>query len=160
MMTLRFHPGETIVVNFLIPFSKYDVDAVVLSFRDKDHVVLECLTTSFVEEGEKLRIGYSLTQAETLQFKEYSEYKMQLNVYSPNSSRITSNEMDVKTESQHLTTAGYGTDSIKYNSSYNTDMDYNKLANRPSINSKTLKGNRNLAEGIISNSQIDNAVSS
>lgn len=160
MKLLRFHPGETVVLNFLIPFSKYDVDAVALSFRDKDHVVLECLTTSFVEEGEKLRLGYSLTQAETLQFKEFTNYMMQLNVYGPNSSRITSKEMWVKTDSQQLTTAGYGTDSIKYNSSYNTDMDYNKLANRPSINDKTLKGNRNLAEGVISNSQIDSAVSS
>ena len=43
MSVIRFHPGETLVLNFVIPFSIYDVKAVAVSFRDANSVVFESL---------------------------------------------------------------------------------------------------------------------
>ena len=116
-MKLRFHPGETFVVNFVIPFEKYDVKAVLLSFRNQDRIVYEAMSTSIVpakdSEGNvipgKVRVGYLFSQAESLMFEENMDYTMQLNVYGFNSSRITSKEMYAQTLSQQIWDAGIGT---------------------------------------------------
>lgn len=187
MYKFSFHPGETIVLNFTIPFDIIDVAAVVISFRGKDRVAFEALATAFTEEneyetdsegndilndqGEKIvkeyrtRVGYTLTQAESLQFDEYSCYKLQLNVYGPNGSRITSKEIDVKTEAQHLIDAGYGAAAVAYGNGYgfisqnSSVVSYKDLADKPQINSVELDGNRVLPEHRITQEQIDNILS-
>lgn len=170
MVKMTFHPGETLVLNFRVPFSIYDVDAVVLSFRGKKGVVFETIATSFKEEEEYItRVGYTLTQSETLQFEEFTDYKMQLNVYGPNSSRIATKEIDVRTESQHMIEPGVSNiispvDIINSSSGSSSStiteiVSYNDLIDKPLINNKILAGNRNLPDTAISNELIDQITS-
>ena len=166
-----FHPGETVVLNFVIPFSLYDVKAVVVSFRNNDRVAFEAIATSFKQEGDdpyKTRVGFTLTQAESLQFDENSIYMMQLNVFGPNSSRIVSDEIKLTTGAQQLVEPGFGGDGTyayheNYGQASETDegevISYNDLADRPKINSVTLEGNRILPEESITIEQIEEITS-
>lgn len=166
-----FHPGETLVLNFVIPFSLYDVKAVVISFRNQNSVAFEAMATSFKQEGDdefKTRVGFTLTQAESLQFEENSTYTMQLNVFGPNSSRIVSDEMKVTTGSQQLVEPGFGGDGTHvYHENYGHASEtyegeiisYNDLADRPKINDVTLEGNRVLPEDSITIEQIEEITS-
>jgi len=166
-----FHPGETVVLNFVIPFSLYDVKAVAISFRNKGRVAFEALATSFVQEGDdeyKTRVGFTMTQAESLQFEENEIYMMQLNVFGPNSSRIASDEIKVTTGAQQLIEPGFGGDGVyTYHDNYGQASEtyegdvisYNDLADRPKINSVTLEGNRILPEESISIEQIEEITS-
>lgn len=177
-----FHPGETVVLNFVLPLSIYDVKAVAISFRDKNRIVYEGLATGFVSEDEeiddgegnvttiyKTRVGFSLKQAESLQFDENTRYMMQLNVFGPNASRIASDEMLCITESQQLIEPGFGGSSLyDYNSNYGQasetkeeeSISYNDLTDKPKINDITLEGNRQLPEESISIQQIEEITSS
>ena len=172
MKLFKFHPGETIVLNFILPFGKYDAMGVVLSFRDRNAVVFEAMAASFTEEDDgRIRAGFMLTQAESLLFEENHEYKMQLNVYGFNSSRSVSDEILVQTLSQQLKDPGFGGDTALYNTygmingsgsgNYGGEqLDYNNLIHKPQINERTLVGNRNLPETSITNEQIDEITSS
>lgn len=165
MHVFRFHPGDTVVINFFIPFLASDVAAVVMSIRDKNHIVFEATATSFGDEGNgKTRVGYTFTQAESLLFDEFSEYWLQLNVFSYNSSRVASKEIKVETWAQHIYETSYGSDpELAYAWEYEVDRkdetyratSYTQLLDKPQINRVTLEGNRNLAENRITNEQID-----
>ena len=172
---ISFHPGETVVLNFMLPFSIYDVKAVVMSFRNRDRVAFEAIATSFKSEDTtdpetgrviyKTRVGFSITQAESLQFDENYKYMMQLNVFGPNSSRIASNEIPVYTGAQQIWEPGFGGGAFyNYNDNYGKPSEeesdenaisYNDLVDRPKINSVTLEGNRILPEESLSVEQID-----
>lgn len=131
MQIIKFHPGETMVFNAVLPFSIYDVKAAVLSFRgEDDEVVFEAAATGVKsedvyvtdengnvvyvkdEEGNdteekqveqyKTRVGYTMNQSESLLFQEKTKYTLQVNVYGHNGSRIASKEIPVKTETQQL----------------------------------------------------------
>lgn len=191
MARLTFHPGDTVLLQFRLPFSIQDVKAVVISFRGNDRVAFEALATAFSsedeyemdeegnyvldEDGEQIvsqyrtRVGYTLTQAESLMFDENSSYLLQLNVFGPNSSRIASKEVVVKTMAQHLIGVGYGSNAIDYNESANnkssseesedgSHISYNDLLDRPKINSVTLEGNRLLPESRITDDEIDELI--
>ena len=167
MVRLKFHPGETVLLNFIIPFYKEDVAAVVISFRNQHHVAFEAMATSFLDvdnEPQKMRVGYTMTQAESLQFEERSYYGMQLNVYSKNGSRATSPEYRILTLSQEIPEAGYGgdlpytyVDDVYRNQmpSQTSVIDYNQLANKPQINEVELQGNRWLPAETITEEQIN-----
>ena len=169
MRVLTFHPGDTVVVNFFIPFLAADVAAVVMSIRNKDRVVFEATALSFGDEGNgKMRVGYTFTQAESLLFDEFSEYWLQLNVFSHNSSRVASNEIRVVTLAQHIYETSYGSDpELAYAWEYDADkgdsdyraISYTQLLDKPKVNEVTLEGNRNLAENRITNEQIDTITS-
>ena len=169
MHVLRFHPGETLVLNFVLPFSPYDVQAVALSFRNGNRVAFETSATTCVPEPQgtdittatKCRVGYTITQAESLQFDEFEIYQAQLNVYGPNGSRIASDEIRVETGAQQLIDPGYASVNIPKATQSGTPIDatnqisYNDLVNRPKINNVILSGNRNLPEQSIPNEFID-----
>ena len=165
LQRLRFHPGETLVLNFTLPFDVLDVKAVNISFRGKDSIAFEATAIGFKnmnyeEDGKTIhrtRVGYKMTKAETLQFEEKSQYKMQLNVYGPNGSRITSKEIDVETLEQQLNEPGFSTQSYFYGNGSTSDkstMDYNKLINKPQVNEVELKGDRTLPEQPITKTEI------
>ena len=164
MATLNFHPGETIALNFVLPFSIYDVQAVAISFRNENRVAFETVTTGVAVENENsTRVGYILSQEESLQFDENSHYKMQLNVFGPNGSRTTSREIDVFTGPQHITTPGFTeVNTFNYNGTVvgmNGDIvSYNDLVDKPQINSQVLIGNRILPEFRITNAQINELI--
>ena len=162
MSVIRFHPGETLVLNFVIPFSIYDVKAVAVSFRDANSVVFESLVDGIVKEDEyKTRVGFTMTQAESLQFKEKYKYTMQLNVFGPNSSRIASKEILVETKSQQLPLPGYSgittfnSVPVTNKKGDGTITSYNDLVDKPLINSEVLVGNRILPETRITEEQIN-----
>ncbi len=88
-----FFPGETITHRFLIPFSKPEVDRVVISYKQKDEIILEKTVTSadLVYESEHVSIiEYALTQIESLLFSDNVPFTMQLNVYVQSGTRHTS----------------------------------------------------------------------
>lgn len=162
MKVIRFHPGETVVMNFTVPFSVYDIKAVALSVRDQNSVVFETLATSFKQVSEFVsRVGYTLTQEESLQFEEYHHYRLQLNVFGPNGSRIVSKELDVETGAQQLPEPGFSEiNSLSYagmssGSTGKNALSYNDLIDKPKINSQILAGNRILPENRITEKQID-----
>ena len=166
LQRLKFHPGETLVLNFTLPFDVLDVKAVNISFRGRDSLAFEATAVGFKnmnyqdDQGNtvhRTRVGYTMNQAETLQFEENAKYKMQLNVYGPNGSRITSKEISVETLEQQLMEPGFSTQSFFYGNGSTTGkgtMDYNKLINKPQVNEVELKGNRTLPEHPISQADI------
>lgn len=169
MHVLRFHPGETLVLNFVLPFSPYDVQAVALSFRNGNRVAFETLANTCVpepqgtsvDEATKCRVGYTITQAESLQFDEFEIYQAQLNVYGPNGSRIASDEIRVETGAQQLIDPSYMSVSVAQATQSGAVVDatnqlsYNDLINKPKINDVILSGNRTLPEQRIPNEFID-----
>lgn len=136
-----------------IPFAKEDLEAVEVSFRNNNAVVFEVEITSFQAKGDKTRIGFTMTQEESLLFNENDIYRMQLNVYGANGSRSASKEYDVCTLSQQIPEP-------RRSQVTTSSMDYNALANKPQINSVELAGNRALPETAITSQQIEDIISS
>lgn len=172
LQRLKFHPGETLVLNFTLPFSVYDIKAVSISFRGRDSLAFESTAIGFKsmdyeENGKtvfKTRVGFTMNQAESLQFEEYAKYKMQLNVYGPNGSRIASKEIDVETLGQQIPDPGYSIENSFYGAGMtketgNGATDYNKLKNKPQVNEVDLVGNRQLPENPITENEISRILS-
>ena len=163
MRRCTFHPGDTVLFDLVIPFEIADVSEVVISFRNNNEIGFDTTITSFKAEvvesddGETIvnrtRIGFTLTQEESCQFKENDIYKMQLNVYGPNSSRAASKEYDVYTLAQHIPEA-------RRNEAKTSDINYNELKNKPKINSVDLVNNRELPETAITSERIEEILSS
>ena len=168
---LEFHPGETLVLNTVLPFSVYDVKAAVLSFRDDDGVVFEATATGFVSEdytdeetGEtiyKTRAGYTMNQSETVLFKEKANYSLQINVYGYNGSRIASREISVRTLEQQLPMPDYfETQPVYTNGSIAEQAgvitSYNDLTDKPKINGVVFEGDWVLPNTSITHNDIDN----
>ena len=107
-----FHPGETVIHTFVIPFRRVDLSKVIISYKQEDYVILERTVTSPRDFGEyhnaegevdetKTQITIQLTQEESLLFKERWEYRIQLNVYSEGGSRHASCEIKGSSGVQH-----------------------------------------------------------
>ena len=47
MQKLKFHPGETLVLNFTIPFSVEDIKVVRISFRGRNSLSFEADAVGF-----------------------------------------------------------------------------------------------------------------
>lgn len=91
-----FFPGETITHRFVIPFSKADIDYVVISYKQNEQIMLEKTITSdlILKDTETTCvIEYDLSQTESLSFDDDLPFSMQLNVYSLNGTRHTSYEL-------------------------------------------------------------------
>jgi len=97
-----FHPGETITHRFIIPFAVGEIDYVIVSYKQNDHIILEKKVTSDqIEDIPETRnlsiVQYELTQTESLQFEDWrnedcnNSYTMQLNVYTTSGTRHVSN---------------------------------------------------------------------
>ena len=100
-----FFPGETITHRFIIPFSKADVDYVVISYKQNEQVMLEKTITSdqITKETElSCRIEYELKQIESLLFDDNMPFTMQLNVYSTSGTRHTSYELSERNGIQYF----------------------------------------------------------
>lgn len=90
-----FIPGETVRHQFIIPFAYDEIDHVVISYRQKDNIILEKTITSDFDEltGDTTSIAYDLSQQESLLFTDDNSFTIQLNVYTINGSRHASREM-------------------------------------------------------------------
>ena len=86
-----FFPGETDFHIFTIPFMAEDISRVIVSYKQRDRVILEkeASAAETVEEF-KCQVTVSLTQQETLRFCDDEPIAIQLNVYSTENARVTS----------------------------------------------------------------------
>lgn len=104
-----FHPGETVSHVFNIPFLTTDVAKVLITYKQKDHIILVKTITSSnltpvldelnVPVGSQLTV--TLTQEESLKFMEKSVFSVQLNVITTGGARSASNEIEDKTGPQY-----------------------------------------------------------
>ena len=98
-----FCPGETVAHQFSIPFDKSEISKVVVTYKQKDHVVKIIEITSGFQDGEKsseTTFNVQLSQTDTLLFTECHPYSVQLNVLTTSGTRSASNEMEDKTGPQ------------------------------------------------------------
>ena len=103
-----FHPGETVINNFVIPFEKADISQIIVTYKQFDDIVLERTITSadrfaFIDYSDpaKTKFRIQLSQEESLLFNENTDYKIQLNVYTEGGSRHASCEIRGTNGVQH-----------------------------------------------------------
>lgn len=93
-----FIPGETITHQFYIPFIAADVLKILVTYKQDDRVILTKTVYSnqilTVASGEQSTFTVTLTQQESLLFKNDSDFKIQLNVIFNSLARCASVEMD------------------------------------------------------------------
>lgn len=103
-----FHPGETSTQLFELPFKKSDIKKVIVSYRQKGQIVLERTVTSpgniVASADDTTLLSVTLTEAESLLFKDFTDVAIQLNViFNGNSSnRAVSSEVYTSTGIQHI----------------------------------------------------------
>ena len=82
-----FNPGETVTHSFIIPFTASELSAnnakIYVTYKQQDDVFLERLITSGWEVDTEATsiIEVTFTQKESLLFRDYDTYNIQLNVY-------------------------------------------------------------------------------
>ena len=99
-----FNPGETVIHRFTVPFVKEELTKVIVTYKNRDDVFFEKTITSGFQDGEnedETIFDVELSQSESLLFREYYPYKIQLNVYTRFGSRLASAEIPGKTGPQH-----------------------------------------------------------
>ena len=103
-----FHPGETVVHSFIIPFVKAVIDQIIVSYKQNDYVILERKITSDDEDAfvayddpAKTKFRIQLTQNESLLFDDKADFTIQLNVYTEGGSRHASAELKGSNGVQH-----------------------------------------------------------
>ncbi len=106
-----FNPGETVIHRFTIPFVKEEISEIIVTYKHKDDIFFIKSITSGFQDAETsgqsehtpkdTTFDVELSQTESLMFKQYSGYKIQLNVYTIFGSRLASQEIDSRTGAQH-----------------------------------------------------------
>lgn len=78
-----FIPGETVAHKFYLPFHKTDITKVIVTYRQNDHVILiKTLYSGQIEdEVEGSHFVITLSQEESLLFKDNSYFYVQINVF-------------------------------------------------------------------------------
>ena len=93
-----FYPGETLEHTFIIPFYESDVDQVVVSYKQNDHVVLEKEVASiaqlYSEEDPSEIIEFCeavviISQQQSLLFEDDCMCEIQLNVFTMGNRRAS-----------------------------------------------------------------------
>lgn len=112
-----FHPGETVVHSFIIPFVTSTISQIIVSYRQNDHIILERIITSAMlnlnlqggggalqnfEDPAMTKFKIELTQEESLLFNDNEKFYIQLNVYTEAGSRHASCEIDSTSGIQHI----------------------------------------------------------
>ena len=98
-----FHPGETVSHTFIIPFAATEVAKVIITYKQNDCIILTKTITSGISDSinSMASIDVDLTQEESLLFEEKASFTIQLNVFTNNGRRITSNEIVGENGAQH-----------------------------------------------------------
>ena len=104
---IMFIPGETIVHKFYIPFVRNDIKRIIVSYREKNHIILEKYVydnqVTNESQGASASFVVTLSQQESLLFSDDYSFKVQLNVFlKDNTTRCASLEMDGATGLQHI----------------------------------------------------------
>ena len=109
-----FHPGETIAHTFTLPYEKSTIDKVIISYRQKDQIILEKIITSDTSlqetEDNQTIVSSILTESESLLFHDLTTFGIQINVFFGDgeiaSGRVTSDEIGETTGVQHIRELG------------------------------------------------------
>ena len=109
-----FHPGETIAHTFTLPYEKGTIDKVIISYRQKDQLILEKIITSDVSMQEtddnQTIVSSVLSESESLLFHDLTTFAIQINVFFGDgeiaSGRVTSDEIGDMTGIQHIRELG------------------------------------------------------
>lgn len=97
-----FYPGETVIYSYVLPFAVADLHTVILSYKQKNHVILEKeITSGFQEEEGFAVVDHDLSQAEALMFEDDVPFTVQVNVYTNGGSRHVSSEIKETTGVQY-----------------------------------------------------------
>ena len=104
-----FYPGETVIQTFVVPFPEDDIENVIVSYKQKDHIVLEKGVASDnvapeddqAEQSLSSVITVELSEKETLIFENDTPFTIQLNIFNLGS-RCTSEIMKDYCGTQYL----------------------------------------------------------
>ena len=90
-----FHPGETVMHTFVIPFNHNEINKVIITYKQNDYIILEReLTSGFDEYADpetgqfdptRTKITVELSQEESLMFRDKTEFYIQINVMTGHS---------------------------------------------------------------------------
>ena len=99
-----FHPGETVIHKFTIPFNKNETNNVLVTYKQNESIIL--MKTIASEDITSIAVNSSsftveLSQQESLLFDENKPFTMQLNVILGDGSRAASKEVSSKNGVQH-----------------------------------------------------------
>lgn len=101
-----FIPGSTVAHTFTVPFQKSLIDTVIVSYRQKDMIILEKFITSNISlaevDEEHTRFTSLLTEEESLLFQDLTDYSVQVNILFDSGSRAASDPILSRTGSQHI----------------------------------------------------------
>lgn len=108
-----FIPGETVVHEFIVPISPDQIQKVIVTYEQNNHIVLEktLAPANVLVDPEGSRINYTLTQEESLLFaspidrclgEKSIPYKVQLNIYTKGGARAVSTPIAGSTGIQHV----------------------------------------------------------
>lgn len=109
-----FFPGETVVHEFIVPIAYNQIQKVIVTYEQNDHIVLEktLAPANILNDPAGARINYTLTQEESLLFASPIErrclsektipYKVQLNIYTKGGARAVSVPLQGQTGVQHV----------------------------------------------------------
>jgi len=103
---IMFIPGETISHKFVVPFVRADVSKIYVSYRQDGHVILTKTVTSSsiaaAESGVGSSFSITLSQQESLLFRDDMPFSVQLNVLFTNGARCASREIERSNGFQHI----------------------------------------------------------
>lgn len=86
-----FYPGETEYETFTLPFAASEIRSVLVSYKQGDRVILEKNTTGKEAIDEFVcRVSLSLTQLDTMKFRDDEDISIQLNVMTTSGTRVVS----------------------------------------------------------------------
>lgn len=109
-----FIPGETVVHEFIVPMTSRQIQKVIVTYEQNDHIILEKTLNpgNILSDPQGTKINYTLTQEESLLFASPIErrclseksipYKVQLNIYMKGGIRAVSVPMEGRTGVQHV----------------------------------------------------------
>lgn len=107
-----FHPGDTVRMNFIVPFSRQDIGSAIVSYKQRGHIVLEKTATSEaiydetepneepVDSGTS-QLTVDLSERETLLFADKTSFSIQINIFSDVSGRVASEPIYVEVGEQY-----------------------------------------------------------
>lgn len=112
-----FHPGETVIHRFIIPFAYREVKKVIVTYKQNNRIILvkelpEKGSTAFpTQELEAAsetnffkataQFDVALTEEESLLFSDETKFTIQINVVTMSNTRAASHEIQSESGIQH-----------------------------------------------------------
>lgn len=103
MVNHVLYPASTPTHTFTIPFASSNIEKVLVSYKQRGSVVLAKEVTTFTntENENECVLAIELTQEETLQFVNNTDINVQLNVFTTDDKRLTSDPIQIAAGDQY-----------------------------------------------------------